>query len=456
MNGLKFNNKIIKKISGPISMAYMIPIEKNLPRFLLFGDLHGSYNNMCKDEEEDTYVISDQKFLDVFDVEGVHFFLEDVFFYNSRKTDIKIGTGGNLADVILKHARKCYKNKRIQDTCTTKYIKWHYTDIRHHSLEEKQNLNFAESLNLLNGLTQRITLMNLTSEEKKTINIPEIKKLFADLIRYTEPYDSFIDCFINNSDLIKKQEAKSPVKLLSLLTRFYKLEEDKIFMIYPEFKSFLDLKKYIRELNIHLDEIFKADSKHIEFSQKQKFSIFHTVLSFLKSVTVDIYAIQRSFKYNSKLNIFFLGASHIEKIKLFLLSTSLYKLEYENDENDHIPYKDTKKIENALLVQKNISNFTRCLTINKHVKIDVLKNSYIDLEDVARRNLIDVLKLKKCIKQVSKQMNISKKQILIILTKNKRYIQKTESEYKVFDENDKIPQTFNTLEEAQQYVLFMS
>ena len=56
IHGGDFFNKSINKISGPVSMYYLKPNYEiikdnniNLPLFLLFGDFHFSYDNMCSE-----------------------------------------------------------------------------------------------------------------------------------------------------------------------------------------------------------------------------------------------------------------------------------------------------------------------------------------------------------------------------------------------------------------------
>jgi hypothetical protein len=51
--GLKLNNTVIHKISGPSSYYIFLPNKENsiLPIQILFGDIHKGFENPCEDEK---------------------------------------------------------------------------------------------------------------------------------------------------------------------------------------------------------------------------------------------------------------------------------------------------------------------------------------------------------------------------------------------------------------------
>lgn len=172
---------------------------------------------------------------------------------------------------------------------------------------------------------------------------------------------------------------------------------------------------------------------------------------------MDIYAIQRAFKYkNSKLNIVYFGNAHIANIKKFLVEYSkMYNVEYEKD--DYVNCQPTDKTE--------VENINRCISINKPTFIDL---NIIDVKDISKRVLMDETNLISSIESVCESLKISKNDCLRSLSKNTKrrignifYIDKETNKrknlYIVFDDSNTtttIDKIFTSLKKSQIYVLF--
>ena len=160
---ITINKKSIHQISGPTCISILVPNQETseiassslsvkLPVFILFGDEHFSYKNMCTncDSKDSCYTISSSELLKQFDrkatetlpidiyVEGD--FLTKSFLQQLSKNKLQITnekkTSGPLSEM-LKHHLTCYNRYiRINDPakykmeCPTKQLRWHFADIR--------------------------------------------------------------------------------------------------------------------------------------------------------------------------------------------------------------------------------------------------------------------------------------------------------------------------------------
>jgi hypothetical protein len=291
--GLHINNNIIEHIGGPSSVYVLKPENKELPEFLLFGDVHFSYENTCDYNENKSYTISDGSFLDMFDIEGVHFFVEDNYSYLEG-----INYSFTPLSEIIHIARNCYTNKRNHGPCRFKFIKWHYTDIRSvidnnfdvFDAEPEYNLpnynlpNFQKDellgkiglfRNILDYIKKDID-SKVSIHYKYDKDLIEIQmkrqsilqKILIDLNRYFKSSKSIIDSIITNSPIIQKQESKSKLKLLDKITDFYTILENKL---YVKFEKFISL--------------------HIGVEKFEGFKSFKTFLEVLKS-KLDVFIIK--------------------------------------------------------------------------------------------------------------------------------------------------------------------
>lgn len=372
--------KTIENISGPASMYLLTTTNPKLPTILLFGDYHESYQNMCDKKNPNTYVIYDQKFIDLFDFKGVHYFLEDAYhnipstnfktlkylmnqensdyFLNERSADSE---GGPLDDM-RDYATPCYSNS---SDCKSKHIKWHYVDIR--MIDDTISDPFFKIIDVLEKkILSPLSLSSTFREENpsspplfdfhKFLYVSELTAEFENLkwlIKYMARHKSFTECIINSS-LIQKQQLKCPIKLLDRLQTYYKKLELKKYKESLYFKSYSHLLIYMTKfvndyaLFMHeptynknnLSNFYKLWKPPYGFESKyHDHDTLKTMIFELRTFSVDIYAIQRSFKYkyDSKLNIFYLGHEHIQNILHFLVNeTRLYSIKYKNDPTHYI------------------------------------------------------------------------------------------------------------------------
>jgi hypothetical protein len=381
--------KTIENISGPISM-YLLTSPK-LPTILLLGDHHFSYRNMCKKDVPNSYVIYDQKFIDLFDFEGVHYFLEDKYYnfkYQVRKkkleylihsdndtnksttnksTTNKSTTNKHLGEEkyrgplhsLSERANPCYFGD-TEDDCKSKNIRWHYIDVRF--FDDIVSDPFLYVLNLLD--TNVLEPLLMSKQKTKTplydftkfLNMSEFTYEFEDLnwlIEYLSKYKSFVECIVN-SPLIQKQQIHSPIKLLDKLQTYYEKLELRIYKEngiknYGHFLMYIT--KFVNDYNefMHNPLHHKNDLGNFyrEFWKEppglDKYILYHVLVQ-LKCYLVDIYGIQRSFNYayDSKLNIFYMGDDHIYDMLHFLVDEiQLYSIEYRHDS---IYYEDKYKL----------------------------------------------------------------------------------------------------------------
>lgn len=364
------DDKIIENISGPVSFSLLV--NKRLPTVILLGDIHGSYDNMCDEKMPNTYKVFEQRFIDLFDVEGVHYYIEDS--HDRSDTMNSFDSKDSLVDTIS-YASDCYNNP--QQKCKSKYIKWHYTDVRY--IDDKNKNDFLYMIQVFEDIFGYILEDGLPRTETAFRSL--FDELYVDLkkmktlqrcVKYMNIFDSFSDCIVN-SPLIKKQEKKCKLQLLTKLRDFYKVEEQKefnqnsyYFLNFGEFKSYMTY--LVNDFDSFMNDSDRNKTNLRNFVKTPQLKAFKNILFNLRAFTVDIYAIQRSYKhkYNSKLNIFYLGQSHITNILHFFKFCKLYSVKYQSnptsiDEHGHILHKDED--------DDYYDYVNRCVPINKYIRI---------------------------------------------------------------------------------------
>ena len=151
LQGMELPTIRVNRISGPVSMYYLRPrkdiYEKyhpqglDLPLLLLFGDVHQSSKGVCEEcecSEDCCKLIYDKEFIREFDLLAretpIDFYTE----YSLRKEDYYHGNDRNdilFKDFIEKTVSQCHdvelrKSKEYTEKCPTKFIRWHYGDLR--------------------------------------------------------------------------------------------------------------------------------------------------------------------------------------------------------------------------------------------------------------------------------------------------------------------------------------
>lgn len=151
--GLQINDTNVEFLSGPISCTLLYPIKYTeyqkkgleLPIVLLFGDHHGSYENMCSfqsdqpirydgncDASQGCYKIYSQEFLQALDKMAENTYPIDIYAESHRKGIESQNYYGPMNDFIQGN-RTCFLGD-IQHSnigpCVTKNLRWHYSDVR--------------------------------------------------------------------------------------------------------------------------------------------------------------------------------------------------------------------------------------------------------------------------------------------------------------------------------------
>lgn len=149
--GLQLPDMTVSRISGPVSMYYLKPniifydsyhqLGIDLPLILLFGDVHRSESGLC-DSCECTSpdacckLIHDKEFIKQFDKIAqetpVDFYTESS---PKKETYSKHGADVLFKDFIYKTVAPCHRvslrtSPSYTTECPTKFIRWHYGDIR--------------------------------------------------------------------------------------------------------------------------------------------------------------------------------------------------------------------------------------------------------------------------------------------------------------------------------------
>lgn len=125
----------MNKISGPVSIYYLKPINTEMPLVLMFGDIHGSYDKMCSnctckyEGKECCHEVYDTAFLQKLDrlstpATPVDFYVE-YFDDNDGKFSSPLD---KFREPVF---RPCYNRsiKRFTE-CPAPNIRWQYSDVR--------------------------------------------------------------------------------------------------------------------------------------------------------------------------------------------------------------------------------------------------------------------------------------------------------------------------------------
>lgn len=371
--GIYIRNKRIKHMSGPVSIHYLTPSDKhkdkNLPLVLLFGDIHGDFDNVCSSDENEekkskTYAIYDEKFIKLIDIEDVHFFVEDAYIHDSEKKFVFRDHDPIVS--VFNIARNCYKRT---DKCISKNIKWHYSDVRR-VIAGDEKYKVLKSIDTLRNIIEDIHTTSAIETIRSSFD--KFKEDFKSLIKKWLVSDSFVD-FFTKENIYIKQEKKSELKLLNKLKTFYVKKEHELYKNYG-LTGFGDLVTRVIEILNFIDEFlfltqFDQTQFDIDLSEfLSKINTLNKVFLYLCSFMLDIYSLQRSFKYNAKLNIFYFGDFHINNMFEFLIESKLYKIEYTRENETKSLYNDGDDDDDFLM---DIYPTNRCITIDEHVSIPI-------------------------------------------------------------------------------------
>lgn len=407
IKGLKINNTIIKRISGPVNFCLLktIPGENledlkksniNPPIVLLFGDIHHSNDNLCKkcDSESNCFSIQENSFLKLIDSLSdikkliIDFNVEHSFDLNPTEYDVN-----DVYPMSVLHY-KILPCLRKEKSCYTKNIKWHYVDTRvtpktKYYYENSFTNNFAVIHKLRESLFGKDkedalysmveTILNLCEPNQTVItqhkyinNLTNILKT----LKYKNLDNLFEKSNINNS-LIYKQIKKlnSPYNDVDFWKKNCNIFLSYIFTDIPQenidglknlFDTILDISEiffknkdtYTREEL--LNSIF--DAYYQELSEISMFLLLtknvEEILLVISSTFLDLYYITRMLKVpykskNAELSIGYFGKNHLKNIQYFLMDIlKIYEV---------INYEEIKYIKESP---------SRCLVFNEYIDLD--------------------------------------------------------------------------------------
>ena len=143
--GLHLTDKVIHRISGPVSMDYLVPfrgafMKRDLvstPIIMLWGDIHRDDSGLCDPclKEKGCYPIYDKDFLKELDKLAadypVDFYTEFSKDFAYHHNDKNILFGRFLQQTTKGcHMKALRPRLQYESQCPTKYIRWHYADPR--------------------------------------------------------------------------------------------------------------------------------------------------------------------------------------------------------------------------------------------------------------------------------------------------------------------------------------
>lgn len=398
--GIKINNTLIKKISGPVSF-YLFTLNNsryakniknsgiNPPVIILFGDTHLSYENMCencicKNIEECCLKIQDKNFISLLDnlasTIKIDFNIEQEFDLNYLKEYYEhYENKGPLPSLLLTIKDCLFKTT----DCPTKNIKWNYVDIR--LTEKKFNYNYESSI---------INIFDYFSAiESELVEEPDIKNI-------EDKYNYILDSIISINNYYKTFLQKS--RYINTLNNVIESLNNKtffnIFEIGNRNKSLI--YKQIRKLNEPYNDITYWENKLNKYTKY----IFNERL---KDYNKEINNFIKVLKIHVKLCKFIFDNSNKKDIKDYII------INFQKELDDYIEILDNDYDEDTIEIIKiavtsiflDIYYITRALKIPKSEKNSILSIGYFGNNHV--KNLTYFLTNILCIYDINESIDYS-------------------------------------------------
>jgi hypothetical protein len=410
---LTIYNKQINKISGPVAIRILKPNKQKfenykkigitLPVYIFFGDIHGSFENMCEvceckpGSSNCCYKVYDPNFMRLIDKlvspgYGVDFYSEGWHFHNLDYNMLE-DLDGPLPMVrdayTICYNRKLKGTQTYEDGCPTKDLRWHSADVRQlyqESLEDEESIKkygktnkytfeaFCHFLQLSLPQDTSFILYSLTDKSEK---IEQISKVFyfinkhyssEQILKYCDVIDNLIDnetpamgLLKPNESLIMKQISKFPIEAQADWTNKI---DNYLSITFNEARregtSVPDKRKLHKLLSLIRSYIINDQpSNPKNFSNMIKV-YDSTVFDFFTFETrlLDCYFMSRSIKPISGdpsiLGITYFGDFHNKNISKFLINQLEYKM---------------------VLEQTN-DNEKKCIDITSDINIDKILQEY--------------------------------------------------------------------------------
>ena len=407
-NGIKINDTLIKRISGPVNFCLLSPIKnKNLeelkksnihpPLVMLFGDSHFSSENTCEkcNNEDNCFSIKENSFLQLIDnlsdvkKLSIDFNIEHPFILSDVNfAEVRPGVLSELKYKILPCLRK-------EKTCITKNIKWTYVDTRNTPANFKYYYenDFSKYYDILVFLNQ--TIKTKKHKEDAIYDIIDFitgiciknksyilkHKYFKNIINIIKTLkNKNLDTLFDKNNILNSLICKQIKKLNKPLNDIdfwkdkcsqyvkYKLRnipDEAIDDLQNFFIIMLDISdiflknytKYSREDLI--DSIYDAYyEKLTDISLLLLDNINIDIMLTIISIFLDLYYITRMLKVpykskNTELSIGYMGFNHVENITYFL--TNILKF-----------YEINSKIDTTYIKKEP----KRCLVFEKYIDLD--------------------------------------------------------------------------------------
>ncbi len=368
---MSFNSRI----SGPVSMYYLKPNDSSLPLFLLFGDYHFSYDNMCSKCTCDNtktccHTVYDTNFLTK--LEKLARPQTPVDFYVEYFDDNEGGSFNSPLDKFREPAfQTCYKRTlKKQGNCPAPSIRWHYSDIRLSNV--KNNIEY-----IFDSIYVFTEFCNSLNKNKSYDGMP--LDTWLEITDHVHNKGSrnkrLLEMYKKNSgiDIVKKQEIH---EIIDLLSGFKNKPVDEIAqdiiefifsydsassspsLIYKQFKKQVKTRTFADKqfiVNMMKESLVAKLVDYTGISDEtlhklSKFTISHNykavsnLLLHINSTFMDLYTVLRATKRIDdppSLCITYFGNAHVLNIVNILMNSGYYRIKAsveENQENRCLPF----------------------------------------------------------------------------------------------------------------------
>jgi hypothetical protein len=293
--GIHIGDKIINRISGPISLYFLKPAENvsalNLnffPSVMLFGDQHWSKTNTCEkcscSKKACCFKITDSSFLQLIDEFAskypIDFYTETAFLGSKgfKGGFMEYFTKGDFVSCYHKSLRNTHFDK-----CPTKHIRWHASDSRY--MDIQVHLNNRDSFP--DNKNKKLLKENKLKISKKYINTSYIEPQIAYIILLIS---SIIQTTLDANSFYKRYYI-SKLFIYLPFTIFKTLENFIHFLQNAVYKNKLDINRLTKNIfsmmNINNSMFYKQIAKqtfepfkHVSYWV----NLFNTVLEQNESV----------------------------------------------------------------------------------------------------------------------------------------------------------------------------
>ena len=207
--GMRLEDTIVNRISGPISIYYLKPSKQVLvenlhffPSIMLFGDEHFSKTNVCDrcncTKSACCYTITDKPFLQFIDTLAskypIDFYTETAFLGSNvgfKEGFMEQFTSGDFVSCYHKTLRNTSFDK-----CPTKHIRWHAADSRHMDIQVELNMGVC----FPDPITKKLIKKSKLKISEKYMNTSYIEPQISYIIQLLSP---IIKSTLDNDTCIK-------------------------------------------------------------------------------------------------------------------------------------------------------------------------------------------------------------------------------------------------------------